>query len=98
MKWNSNSAIFKPPANPTVIKDMPFYGSTFYRDNFKKHPRLKENFEINSKKSQYKNPVCPELPFISESTSSHIYKPFKTDFTNGKKNENVIKNVKFILK
>ncbi len=32
------SLILKPAPHPTVIKDLPFNGSTFYRDNYTKHP------------------------------------------------------------
>ena len=29
--------MMKPPNHPTVLHDLPFQGSTFYRDNFIKY-------------------------------------------------------------
>lgn len=45
------SLILKPPPHPTVMKDLAFNGSTFYRDNFIKHTLSKDKFAIYSNRS-----------------------------------------------
>ncbi|EGR28812.1 hypothetical protein IMG5_168480 [Ichthyophthirius multifiliis] len=94
LDWGSNPvSLVKPPAHPTVIKELPFVGKTTYGDTFKGKPADNDNDRDKiiqmSKKGQFKNPISPDFPFLSQTTNLSTYLPQTVDYK--KYNPNIIK-------